>query len=154
MAASVRTVVISEEARERQALIQALDSLPGVQVVAEVDRVCQMGRQAGQVDADCVVLDIDRYPLAGTLGLAQARGTFPNARIIILARFIPPRYLRFLRESGASCCIDKDEPAPLAWLGQAVGEPGTTVSCVRSSALRQSTRQAGVRTAGPTQISA
>lgn len=116
MSTPVRVVVISEEARERQQLTRTLDGLPGVKIVAEVDLVSQMGKQAGDIDADCVVLDIDRYPLAGTLGLAQARGTFPGARIILLTRSIHPRYLQFLKESGASCCIDKDDPDRLTQL--------------------------------------
>lgn len=107
---AVRVVVISEKAKERQQLTQLVDSLPGLQIVAEVDLVCQMGRQAGNADADCVVLDIDRYPLAGTLGLAQAKATFPDASILILARAVPPRFLQYLKASGASCCIDKDDP--------------------------------------------
>jgi AmiR/NasT family two-component response regulator len=121
MTTSVRTVVIAEEACERRQLVQTLGSLSGIRVVAEVDRVCQMGRQARHVEAECVVLDIDRYPLAGTLGLAQARGTFPGARIIVLVRSVHPRYLQFLKESGASCCIDKDDPDKLAQVANAVG---------------------------------
>lgn len=120
MSPLVRVVVVSEEARERRELMRVLDDLPGIEIVAEVDLVCQMGRQAGDVDADCVVLDIDRYPLAGTLGLAQVKGTFPGASIVILARAIHPRFLQFLKQSGASCCIDKGEPDWLAHLMSAL----------------------------------
>jgi DNA-binding NarL/FixJ family response regulator len=112
--------VISEQARERRELTRALDGLPGVEIVAEVDLVCQMGQQAGHIEADCVVLDIDRYPLAGTLGLAQTRGTFPSARIMILVRAIHPRFVQFLKESGASCCIDNDDPDRLTQLMSAL----------------------------------
>ena len=121
MSRSVRVVVISEETCEREKLARILNDTPGVTVVAEVNRVCRMEAQAGHIDADHVMLDIDRYPLAGTLGLTQARATFPDARFIVLARSIPSRYLRFLRESGASCCIDKDDPDKLAWLTNAIG---------------------------------
>ncbi|MFQ5854838.1 MAG: hypothetical protein ACE5LU_04230 [Anaerolineae bacterium] len=116
MSTPVRVVVVSEEATERQDLTRALDGLPGIETVAEVDLVCEMGKQAGNIDTDCVVLDIDRYPLAGTLGLAQARGTFPGARVIVLARSIHPRFLQFLKDSGGSCCIDKDDPGKLTHL--------------------------------------
>lgn len=116
MPTPVRVVLVSEDSRERQELAGLLGGLPGVQIVAEVDLVCRMDRQAGHVGADWVVLDIDRYPLAGTLGLAQARGTFPGARIIVLARSIHPRFLQFLKSSGASCCIDKDDPHRLVQL--------------------------------------
>lgn len=109
----VRIVIISEDARERQQLANMLQGLPDVEIAAEVDLVCQMGKQAGQVNADCVVLDIDQYPLAGTLGLAQARGTFPGVPVILLTRSIPPRYLQFLKKSGAKCCIDKSNPDKL-----------------------------------------
>lgn len=111
MSPLVRVVVVSEEARERRELMRVLDDLPGIEIVAEVDLVCQMGRQAGDVDADCVVLDIDRYPLAGTL---------PGTSIVILARAIHPRFLQFLKQSGASCCIDKGEPDWLAHLMSAL----------------------------------
>lgn len=151
MSAPVRVVVISEEARERERRVRVLNATPGVEVTAQVDQVCDMRKQAGHIDADCVVLDIDRYPLAGTLGLAQARATFPDARIIVLTRSIPPRYLQFLRESGASCCIDKDDPMHRTWLMQAIGGLGT-ISHVRSSAASQSTRRTGGRALAPAEI--
>lgn len=121
MTTPVRVVVIGEHTHERQRLARLLGSLPGVYIAAEVDLVCQMGQQAGHVDAEWVVLDIDRHPLAGALGLAQARGTFPGSRIIILARSIHPKYLQFLKESGASCCIDKDDPDSLTRLTNTLG---------------------------------
>lgn len=154
MPRSVHVVVISEEAGEREKLAQTLNDLWGEAIVTEVDRVSQMSRQAGQVEPDCVVLDIDRYPLAGTLGLAQARATFPDTRIIVLARSIPSRYLRFLRKSGASCCIDKDDAAHLTSVAQLVGVLSKMISRVRSTASKQSIRQAGGRTTGPARISA
>ncbi|HBY99027.1 MAG TPA: hypothetical protein DEP84_34610, partial [Chloroflexi bacterium] len=60
----IRVVLMSEEASERQACTRLLGGWPEVALVAEVTLICQMGRQAGHVAADCVVLDIDRYPLA------------------------------------------------------------------------------------------
>ncbi|MBI3942732.1 MAG: hypothetical protein HY326_06940 [Chloroflexi bacterium] len=104
-------VVMSEDAQERQSLGRLLRNLPGVELLAEVDLICQMGKQAGHLDAQCVVLDIDRYGRAGLLSLMQARATFPNARIILLTRSIIPRFCEFLKASGASYCIDKDDPS-------------------------------------------
>jgi DNA-binding NarL/FixJ family response regulator len=118
---SVRVVLISEEKRERESLAQTLSDMPGVAIVAEVDRVCHMGRQAGHVGVDCVVLDIDCHPMAGTLALTLARAIFRDARIVVLARSVHPRYPQFLKESGASCCIDKDDPGELALLVNALG---------------------------------
>ncbi|HBY96251.1 MAG TPA: hypothetical protein DEP84_20240 [Chloroflexi bacterium] len=116
----LRVVVASEDAGERQILTQVVEGLPGTALVAEVTLICQMGRQAGHVAADCVVLDIDRYPLAGALSLTQARATFRGASVIVLARSIRLRFLHFLEASGASCCIDKDDPGWQVQLMQAL----------------------------------
>lgn len=123
----IRTVVISEDEHERAMLMQVLDGVSGIDVVAEVTLVCQMGNQAGHVDADAVILDIDRYPRAGTLSLVQAQATFPDARILMLVRDPDPRFPKFLKASGASCCIDKDDhgfPAQVLTTLQAIGAGG------------------------------
>ncbi|MBI3943792.1 MAG: hypothetical protein HY326_12320, partial [Chloroflexi bacterium] len=62
-------VIISENAPDRQSYVRLMQDLPGVVLLAEVDLVCQMGKQAGHLDVKCVVLDIDRYPRAGLLSL-------------------------------------------------------------------------------------
>lgn len=123
----IRTVVISEDEDERAILKQILNGVSGIEVAAEVTLICQMGNQAGHVDAHAVILDIDRYPMAGTLSFVQAQATFPDTRILMLVREPDPRFPKFLKASGASCCIDKDDydyPAQLLTALQAVGAGG------------------------------
>lgn len=137
----IRTVVISEDAQERATIVQTLDGIAGIEVVAEVTLICQMGKQAGHVDADAVILDIDRYPMAGTLSLVQAKATFPNTPILVLVRDPAPQFPTFLKASGASCCIDKDDheySAQLLTALQAAGAAGTGTPRHTPTRLEQS----------------
>lgn len=107
----IRVMLAEDQAMVRGALAALLTLEGDIEIVAEVDRGDEVMATALQVRPDVALLDIE---MPGCDGLSAARALhaqLPNCRVLILATFGRPGYLRRAMESGAVGFLVRDAPA-------------------------------------------
>lgn len=95
----------------RGALARLVDSLAGIEVVAEVDDGRQLIEALAGQDADVAVVDVAMPVLNGFDTVAQLVRDRPGVRTLILSMYTSPEYVRRAREVGADGFVAKDVDA-------------------------------------------
>jgi DNA-binding NarL/FixJ family response regulator len=98
----MRVVVADDHTLVRMGLRLLLESIPGVEVIAEASD----GRQALQlIEAerpDCVLMDLSMPGLSGLEALRVAAGKFPETRILVLSMHAEEGYVHQALAAGAA----------------------------------------------------
>ncbi|MQT00397.1 response regulator transcription factor [Streptomyces jumonjinensis] len=109
-AKSVRVLLAEDPDLPSGALAILLGLEPDIEVVAQVGRGDEVTRTALGVRPDVALLDIELAGLSGLDAAAELRDEVPDCRVLLLATFGRPGYLRRAMAAGAAGFLVKDGP--------------------------------------------
>lgn len=104
----IRVVLADDHRIVCEALKQALEREPGVQVVGVAGNGREAVRLARDFKPDVVVLDVTMPELSGVEAARQIRENHPEARIIALSMHSDRRFVTGMLTAGASGYLVKD----------------------------------------------
>jgi DNA-binding NarL/FixJ family response regulator len=104
----IRVVLADDHRIVCEALKEALEKEPGVQVVAVARNGREAVRMTRDLEPDVVVLDVTMPELSGIEATRQIREHHPAARIIALSMHSDRRYVTGMLTAGASGYLVKD----------------------------------------------
>lgn len=131
---AIRVLLADDHALVRAGIRMVLESIDGVEVVAETEDGRQTLALVEKLDPDVVILDIAMPGLNGIEVAARIRSRFPRTRSMILSMHGEAEYVAQALRAGATGYLIKDAvPAELE-LGLKAVARGETFLCTRISA--------------------
>lgn len=107
----IRVLLADDQAMVRGALGALLGLEPDIEVVAQVATGAEVLDAARDSAADVCLLDVQMPGTDGIEATAALRSALPEVRVLIVATFNRPGYLRRAMDAGASGFMVKDTPA-------------------------------------------
>lgn len=109
-AKSIRVLLAEDQGTTRGALALLLGMEADIEVVAQVGRGDEIVERALLARPDVALLDVELPGRSGLDAAAELRDEVPDCRVLILATFGRPGYLRRAMEAGAAGFLVKDGP--------------------------------------------
>lgn len=126
---SVKVVVADDHTLVRQSLIKLVNSGPGFNVVADVERGEPVIDLVRRHDADLVLLDVNMPDVDGIEVATRLRKQFPDVKILFLTMHDDDATIRQAVSLGADGYVSKSASTEeLLQALEAVGEGGTYLS--------------------------
>ncbi|WP_370624076.1 response regulator [Polynucleobacter sp. AP-Feld-500C-C5] len=94
----------------REGLVQVLNTHPGITVVGEASSGKEAIKIAGDLELDCLVLDIDLQDRNGIEVIKAIRRNNQKLPILVLSMHPPSQYAARILSAGALGYITKNEP--------------------------------------------
>lgn len=107
----VRVLLAEDHALVRAGFRSLLQSLPGMQVVAEAGDGREALRLIKESQPDVVLMDISMPGLNGLEATAQVAREFPSVRVIVLSMHVNEEYVLQALRAGAAGYLLKDSDA-------------------------------------------
>lgn len=111
MTASIRLLLVDDQALVRGAMGALLELEDDLTVVAEAGDGAQAAERAGEMRPDVCLMDIQMPGVDGIAATRLVRDVSPATRVLVVTTFARPGYLRQALDAGASGFIAKDTPA-------------------------------------------
>ncbi|MGZ6753454.1 MAG: response regulator [Nocardioides sp.] len=111
MTGPIRLLLADDQALVRGALSALLGLEPDLEVVAEVGTGDAVLPAVLEHRPDVALLDVEMPGTDGITATAEVRRAAPDTRVLIVATFGRPGYLRRALQAGASGFVVKDTPA-------------------------------------------
>lgn len=149
---TIRVLLADDHRLVRAGLRALLESLAGVQVVAEAGNGYEALQLAEQHQPDIVIMDIGMEGLNGLEAAARLAKFTPAPRVIILSMHANEEYVRRSLQAGAAGYLLKGaEPAELEFALQAVMRGETYLTPAVSKQVVQEYLQGGAVKSDPLQ---
>lgn len=114
----LRVILADDHNLVRSGIRALLESMPGVQVVAEADDGDLLLEKVRQFEPDVVITDISMRRLSGLDALARIIDDWPACRVVVLSMYDNPEFVQQALRAGAAAYLLKD--AAVAELGLAL----------------------------------
>jgi two-component system response regulator DesR len=108
----IRLLLVDDQILSRGILRSRLDHEPDLEVVADVGHSDDVVGTAKQLRAQVAVLDVGPAGLDGLRVTTALRTALPECRVLMLAPYGRPAYLRRGLAAGAKGLVEKDSPVP------------------------------------------
>ena len=112
----IRVVVCDDHAVIRLGLVELLDGVGDIEVVATAANGEEAVARAAELQPDVVLIDLAMPVLDGTAAARMIRAANPNVKVLVLTTFDDPRMIDGALTAGASGYLLKDEE-PSALIG-------------------------------------
>jgi len=112
----IRVVVCDDHAVIRLGLVELLDGVGDIEVVATAANGEEAVARAAELQPDVVLIDLAMPVLDGTAAARMIRAANPNVKVLVLTTFDDPRMIDGALAAGASGYLLKDEE-PSALIG-------------------------------------
>lgn len=130
----LRLILADDNLLIREGVAAVLDTLDGVQIVAQCDDQPSLLRAVEQLQPDVVITDIRMPPTHTDEGIAAAltvRAEFPQIGIVVLSQFSEPTFVLALFENGsdglAYLLKERVSPSELERAVRSVADGGSAV---------------------------
>ncbi|MBW3561865.1 MAG: response regulator transcription factor [Actinobacteria bacterium] len=124
-----RVVIADDHTLVRQSLVKLVNSEPGFEVVADVERGEPVPDLVRRHDADLVLLDVNMPDIDGITVATKLRKQFPDVRILFLTMHDDDATIRRAVSLGADGYVSKSASTEeLVHALETVGEGGTYLS--------------------------
>jgi DNA-binding NarL/FixJ family response regulator len=115
---AIRVLIADDHRLVRDGIRQALDSVEGMEVVAEATSGAEVVPLIARTDPDVVVLDVRMPKLDGLGCLERIRRLHPNVKVVMLSAFSDAEHIQAAFKRGANAYVVKtvdplDLPAAL-----------------------------------------
>lgn len=126
---TIRVVLVDDHKLVRAGIRVLLQTLPGIEVVAEADNGREALRLIAQHQPDLVLMDIAMQELNGLDSTYRIKQKFPAIKIIILSMYLNEEYILQALRFGASGYLLKDAaPEELEMAIKSIMSGGTYLS--------------------------
>lgn len=106
---SHKILVADDSTLVRQLLVERLNSIENVEVVAEAADGVEAVDRARENQPDVVLLDLQMPRMSGLQAMRQIMDSSPNTQVVILTNHADPVYRRTCLAAGATHFLDKSE---------------------------------------------
>ncbi|MGE5397737.1 MAG: response regulator [Chitinophagales bacterium] len=108
MRSPIRVLLADDHKLVRAGIRSLLESLKGIEVVAEADDAAQTLELAGNKEVDIILMDIAMHGMNGLEAAARVIKEHPGLKIIILSMYVNEEYVWQALRTGASGYLLKD----------------------------------------------
>lgn len=105
-----RVVVVDDHDVARLGLIAILESIPGIQVVAEATDAPRAIDAVRYYQPDLVLMDVRMPDTEGLAAARQIRASWPSTRVVMVSYWNVPEYVVEAFQAGATGYISKGAP--------------------------------------------